>query len=233
MCVSYRIREWHHSSVIVQIHSHTIKMLFNMKTKTWRPSVLMILHSPDISVKESVCLPLVWCCSYSKNPGWTLFNLHIPAVCSWVQRVLTQNTAKIGKSLRIIRKRLILLAESHTGQIIRHDKPFMSRVWIQNHRSWWDTINRCCYYDVHIMIKSEPNTDDYELWHSSCWSNTSDIFLSSLSVILCVIYQYWKLNQKQWVTHTENIFISFTLPIILNYIEKRFFNAKSYICTEL
>ncbi len=87
MCVSYRIREWHRSSVIVQIHSHTIKMLFNMKTRTWIHSVP---HKPDTVLKKPP-LPLVWCCSYSKTPV-TLFNLHIPAVCSWVKTLWTQNT---------------------------------------------------------------------------------------------------------------------------------------------
>ncbi len=105
MCVSYRIREWHCSSVIVQINSHTLKILFNKKTKPFRQSVL---HTPDISVKEIISLPLVWCCSYSKNPPLTLFNLHIPAVCSWVKTLWTQNTEILIKSLWIIRKRLFV-----------------------------------------------------------------------------------------------------------------------------
>ncbi len=138
----YRIREWHCSSVIVQINSHTLKILFNTKTIPIRRSVL---HTPDISVKENISLPLVWCCSYSKTPDWTPFNLHIPAVCSWVKTLWTQNTRIRVKSLWIIRKMLVVLATSHTGQIIRHDESWMNSVWIQNHRSWWNTINSCFY----------------------------------------------------------------------------------------
>ncbi len=155
MCVSYRIREWHCSSVIVQINSHTLKILFNRKTSPFRPSVL---HTPDISVKENTSLPLVWCCSYSKTPVF-LFNLHIPAVCSWVKSLWTQNTKISVKSLWIIRNQLIFPAVSHTGQIIRHDETWICSVWIQNHRSWWDTINIlfwCSYNDqewtVHRLL---------------------------------------------------------------------------------
>ncbi len=193
MCVSYRIREWHRSSVIVQIHSHTIKMLFNMKTRTrtWRPSVR---HKPDTSAEETPSLPLVWCCSYSKSPVFTLFNLHIPAVCSWVKTLWTQNTATPVISLWIIRNRLIITAPSHTDQIIRQNETSMSRVWIQNHRSWWDTINRCCYSDVHIMIKSEPNTDDYELWHSFCWSCSSHH---------CQSFSVWFINTERSIRNSE------------------------------
>ncbi len=161
MCVSYRIREWHCSSVIVQINSHTLKILFNRKTKQWSKSVL---HTPDFSGIEITPLPLIWCCSYTKTPLYTCFNLHIPAVCSWVKTLWAQNTWIIVKSLWIIKKQLFVTAVSHTGQIIRQDEPLICSVWIQNHRSWWDTINSCFYSDVHIMIKIEPNTDYYELW---------------------------------------------------------------------
>ncbi len=138
--------KWHCSSVIVQINSHTLKILFNKKTSSFRQSML---YTPDISVKENTSLPLVWCCSYSKTPPLTLFNLHIPAVCSWVKTLWTQNTEILIKSLWIIRKRLFVLAVSHTGQIIRHEETWMNSVWIQNHRSWWNTINSCFYSDVH------------------------------------------------------------------------------------
>ncbi len=71
---------------------------------------------------------MVWCCSYSKTPDWTPFNLHIPAVCSWVKILWTQNTGIRVKSLWIIRKMLVVLATSHTGQIIRHDESWMNSV---------------------------------------------------------------------------------------------------------
>ncbi len=163
MCVSYRIREWHCSSVIVQINSHTLKLLFNTKTKPFRPSVR---HTPDISDKENISLPLVWCCSYSKNPDWTLFNLHIPAVCSWVKTLWTQNTEILIKSLWIIRKRLFVLAVSHTGQIIRHEEMWICSVWIQNHRSWWNTINRCFYSDVQWWLVENFPGKNIPVWLS-------------------------------------------------------------------
>ncbi len=186
MCVSYRIREWHRSSVIVQIHSHTIKLPFHTKARTYIPSWQMILHTPDISVEEITSFSRVWCCSQSKTPALTLFNLHNPAVCSWIKTLWSQNTGIEVKSLWIIRKRLFVPAVCHTGQIIRQNKPWICSVWIQNHGNWWDTFNRCCYSDAHIMIKNEQNTDYYELWHPSCWSNT-DIFLRSSVISLIFI----------------------------------------------
>ncbi len=88
MCVSYRIREWHCSSVIVQIHSHTLKILFNRKIRPIGQSILIIPHTLDISFKEITSLPWFWCCSYSNTLVLTLFNLHIPAVCSRVKNPL-------------------------------------------------------------------------------------------------------------------------------------------------
>ncbi len=158
MCVCYGIREWHCSSVIIQINSHTLKLLFNRKTRP-KQSVRIILHTPNISLKEITSLPLVWFCSYSKTPAFALINLHFPEVHSWVKTLWTQNTLTDVKSLWIIRKRLFVPDVSHTGQIIRQDETWMCCVWIQSHWSWWDKINRCIYSHAHIMIKNESYTN--------------------------------------------------------------------------
>ncbi len=76
-------------------------------------------------------------------------------MCCWVKTLWTQNTWTRVESLWIIRNQLLVLAESHTGQIIRHDETWICSVWIQNHRSWWDTINIlfwCSYNDQEWIV---------------------------------------------------------------------------------
>ncbi len=132
--VSSRIREGHLSSFTVQLNSHTLQLLFNCQESEgllwglWAVFTVHVPHAPDIS--ENLSLPLVWCCGYSKNPECIFSNLHIPAVCSWIKALRTQNTRIFVKPLWIIRNILIYITVGHTGQIRRECEVRMSCVWI-------------------------------------------------------------------------------------------------------
>lgn len=131
----------------------------------WEIFFIFVPHTPDIFVKESKSLSLVWCCCNSKSPLCIAPNLHILAVCSWVKAFRTQDTWIDVKSPWISRKWSSVHGPCQTGQIIRQAEFRMCSVGVQIHRSWWDKTIKIDVHTPHIhVINTRRYFKDSPFW---------------------------------------------------------------------